>query len=111
MFGLINKLLKILTAREKFQLAILLLAIIITAFTQTLGVASVLPFITLIMRPSLVYENRWLYWIYQTFNFSSTNSFIIFVGIAIFVIIVLSNLISAFTTWLNLRFIWMNNHR
>lgn len=111
MFSLINKLLKILTTREKFQLAALLLAMIVTAFTQTLGIASVFPFITLIMQPSLIFENRWLYWIYQTFNFSSANSFIIFAGITMFFIIVLSNLISAFTTWLNFRFVWMNNHR
>ena len=111
MFSLINKLFKILTIREKFQLAALLLAMIVTAFTQTLGIASVFPFITLIMQPSLIYENRWLYWIYQTFNFSSANSFIIFAGITMFFIIVFSNLISAFTTWLNFRFVWMNNHR
>lgn len=111
MFSLIKKLVRILTVREKLQLAALLLAIIITAFTQTLGIASVLPFITLIMNPNLIFENRWLHWIYQTFNFSSVTGFIIFVGIVMFVIIVLSNLISAFTTWLNLRFVWMNNHR
>jgi len=111
MFSLINKLFKILTIREKFQLAALLLAMIVTAFTQTLGIASVFPFITLIMQPSLIFENRWLYWIYQTFNFSSANSFIIFAGITMFFIIVFSNLISAFTTWLNFRFVWMNNHR
>ncbi len=111
MFSLINKLFKILTIREKLQLAALLLAIIVTAFTQTLGIASVLPFITLIMEPNLIYENHWLYWIYLTFNFGSVNRFIIFAGITMFVIIVLSNLISALTTWLNLRFVWMNNHR
>lgn len=111
MFSLIKKLIKILTAREKFQLAILLVAIIVTAFMQTLGIASVLPFITLIIEPNLIFENRWLYWVYETLNFGSVNSFIIFVGIAMFVIIVVSNLISAFTTWLNLRFVWMNNHR
>jgi ATP-binding cassette, subfamily B, bacterial PglK len=111
MISLVKKLFKILTIREKFQLAALLLAIIMTAFMQTLGIASVLPFITLIMEPNLIFENYWLFWAYQTFNFNSVNSFIIFVGIAMFVIIVVSNLVSAFTTWLNLRFVWMNNHR
>lgn len=111
MISLVKKLFKILTIREKFQLAALLLAIIITAFMQTLGIASVLPFITLIMEPNLIFENRWLYWVYETFDFGTVNSFIIFVGIAMFAIIVVSNLVSAFTTWLNLRFVWMNNHR
>ncbi len=111
MFSLINKLLKILTIREKMQLAALLIAMIITALTQTLGIASVFPFITLIMQPNLIFENRWLYGAYQASNFSSANGFIIFTGITMFIIIVLSNLVSAFTTWLNFRFVWMNNHR
>lgn len=111
MSSLTRKLFKILTSREKLQLAALLLTIIITAFMQTLGIASVLPFIMLIMEPDVVFENRWLYWIYETLNFGSVHAFIIFVGITMFAVIVLSNLSSAFSTWLNLRFVWMNNHR
>jgi len=111
MAGTIQKLREILTRREKIQIAILLVAIIAMAFSQALGVASVLPFISLVMDPDMVFDNRYLLWVYETFNFNSVNRFIIFAGIGMFAIIIIANTISAFATWLKLRFAWMNNHR
>jgi ATP-binding cassette subfamily C protein len=81
------------------------------AFFQALGVASVLPFISLVMNSNLVFENQYLYWIYETFNFYSVKRFIVFAGILMFGLIILSNAISAFSTWMKIRFVWMNNHR
>lgn len=107
----IQKLREILTRREKLQVLVLLIAIIAMAFSQALGVASVMPFIGLVMEPNLVFENHYLNLAYETFNFTSINSFIIFVGVVMFFVILLSNAISAFATWLKLRFAWMNNHR
>jgi len=111
MKAVIGKLRAVLTRREKFQVLALLFAILAMAFSQALGIASVLPFISLVMDPGLVFDNQWLSWTYQTFNFSSVNRFIIFVGVVMFAVIVLSNAISAFATWIKLRFVWMNNHR
>jgi ATP-binding cassette, subfamily B, bacterial PglK len=111
MRGTISKLREILTRREKIQVGALLFAIIVMAFSQALGVASVLPFIALVMDPEIVFENRWLLMTYDYFNFTSLNRFIIFTGVAMFTIIVFSNGVSAFATWLKLRFAWMNNHR
>ncbi len=107
----IQKLREILTRREKLQVGILLIAIIAMAFSQAVGVASVLPFISLVMDPEMVFSNQYLFWAYDTFNFTSVNRFIIFAGVAMFTIIILANAISAFATWLKLRFAWMNNHR
>ena len=109
--GTIQKLREILTRREKLQVGILLFAIIAMAFSQAVGVASVLPFISLVMDPNMVFDNQYLNWAYETFNFVSVNRFIVFVGVAMFCIIILANTISAFATWLKLRFAWMNNHR
>ena len=108
---IIQQLREILTRREKIQVGFLLISIIAMAFSQAIGVASVLPFISLVMDQNLVFENRWLSLIYRCFNFTSVNRFIIFVGLAMFFIIVASNAISALSTWLKLRFVWMNNHR
>jgi ATP-binding cassette, subfamily B, bacterial PglK len=106
-----NKLRRILTRREKWQVLGLLAAIITMAFSQALGVASVLPFISLVMEPDMVFDNQYLYWAYEVFNFSSVKRFVIFTGLAMLVVIVLANAISAVATWLKLRFVWMNNHR
>ena len=107
----IQKLREILTQREKLQVTALLVAIIVMAFFQAVGVASVLPFIGLVIDPTMVFENRWLLWAYETFNFTSLNRFIIFAGVVMFSLIIVSNGISAFATWFKLRFAWMNNHR
>ena len=107
----IQKLREILTRREKLQVGILLFAIIAMAFSQAVGVASVLPFISLVMDPNMVFDNQYLNWVYKSFNLTSVNRFIVFVGVAMFCIIILANTISAFATWLKLRFAWMNNHR
>ena len=111
MTGTIQKLREILTRREKMQVGALLIAIIAMAFFQAVGVASVMPFIGLVMDPNMVFENRWLYMVYDFFEFTSINRFVIFSGVVMFLLIVLSNAISAFATWLKLRFAWMNNHR
>lgn len=107
----IQKLRQIFTRREKLQILVLLVAILVMSFTQALGIASVLPFIGLVMEPNLVFENNWLFMVYETLNFTSVSRFIIFTGIVMFTLIVISNAVSAVATWMNLHFVWMNNHR
>lgn len=111
MITTLKKLNQILTRREKFQLMLLFVVIVIMAFSQVLGIASVMPFIALVMDPNLVYKNEWLSRVYHVFNFTNEQSFVIAAGIAMFVVIVFSNAISALATWMKLRFAWQNNHR
>ena len=111
MLNTVQKLRAILTPREKMQLGLLLIAIIAMAFSQALGVASVMPFIGLVMEPNLVFENQYLNLAYETLNFTSVSLFIVFVGVVMFLLVFLSNFISALATWFKLRFAWMNNHR
>jgi ATP-binding cassette, subfamily B, bacterial PglK len=111
MFETLSKLRQILTRREMLHLGILLIAIIIMAFAQALWVVSVFPFISLVIDPQIVFDNRWLFWVYETLNFTSVNRFLVFSGVIMFLIIIFSNCVSAFATWLKMRFVWMNNHR
>lgn len=111
MLSSFKKLRRILTQREQYKLIILFLAIILMAFTQALGVASIMPFISLVMEPNLVYENDWFNKAYNTFSFESVQKFTIVVGLVMLFIILTSNAISALATWMKIRFAWMNNHR
>ena len=106
-----KKLRQILTRREQLQLVVLLAMILMMAFTQALGVASVMPFIALVMEPTQVYENEWLLRVYNLFEFQDEHSFIIGAGIAMLLIVVFSNMLSALTTWAKIKFAWQNNHR
>ena len=111
MLETVHKLKQILTPREQIKAYALLVAIVAMAFTQAVGVASVMPFIGLVMDPEMVFDNRYLLWAYETFGFESTHNFIIFAGVVMFAIVVTANAISAVATWIKLRFAWMNNHR
>jgi ATP-binding cassette, subfamily B, bacterial PglK len=111
MLSNLRKLKQILTRREQLLFLFLLCAITAMAFTQALGVASVMPFLGLILDSSIIYDNKWLIFIYDALNFKSSKSFIYFTGIMIFGIIVLANAISAFTTWMKIRISLMNHHR
>jgi len=111
MLDRIRKLKQILTKREMLNLGILLVSILITAVLQAAGTFSVLPFIRLVMDSSIAFENKWLYMVYDVLNFPDVQSYIIFIGVVMFLILLSSNGLSAFTTWLKIRFVWMNNHR
>ena len=111
MFQDLKKLKQILTRREQLKFFVLLCAITAMAFMQALGVASVMPFIGLVMEPSIVFENGWLFLVYSSLGFNSVHAFTIFSGLFLFTIIVLANLISAFATWIKIRLSLMNNHR
>ncbi len=106
----LKKIYEILTPRERKQAALVFVASLVTAFAQAFGVASIFPFINAVMNPNIVEQNKWLSLIYQKLNFTGINSFIFFLGITVFLIVILSSVISAITTWGKARFTLGKNH-
>ncbi|ADQ13537.1 ABC transporter ATP-binding protein [Halanaerobium hydrogeniformans] len=107
----LKKLWDLFNKRERLQIFGLLIAILAMALAQVVGVASVMPFMDLVMNPEMIEESRVLNTLYNYFNFESINRFTIFIGAAMFFVIVLSNAISTFAIWLKMKFVWKNNHR
>jgi len=110
LINLIKKIKIIIEPQEKWQLLVLFVSILLMALFQTLGVVSILPFMSVIMQPEIIESNRWLNWLYNSLSFTSVNSFIIFIGILMLLIIIIGNLTSALATWLKVRFAWRKNH-
>jgi len=108
--NLIKKIKIIIEPQEKWQLLVLFVSILLMALFQTLGVASILPFMSVVIQPEIIESNRWLNWLYNSLGFTNVNSFIIFIGILMLLIIVIGNLTSALATWLKVRFAWRKNH-
>jgi len=108
--NLIKKIRIIITPQEKWPLLVLITSILLAALFQTLGVVSILPFMSIVMRPEIIESNRWLSWLYNSLDFTSVNSFIIFIGTLMLLIIIIGNLTSALATWLKVRFVWRKNH-
>lgn len=105
-----NKILSILTRKEKRQLFLLLILMFSMALFQALGVASVLPFISLVMNPEMITQNGYLNAFYQFFHFDSPNSFIIVAGLIMLFLILFGNFISALATYAKFKFVWNNNN-
>lgn len=107
----IKKLWALFNKKEKVETFGLFITILIMALTQVIGIASIMPFMDLVMNPDVIDQNQILNTLYNYFNFNSVNSFTIFIGICMFLLIILSNAISTFAVWLKMRFVWGNNHR
>ena len=76
----------------------LVLLFCISAVLQVAGVASLAPFIALLSSKSLLQTNGFLAWLYTYTGASSENGFLILVALAIIAVIVLTNVVSAWTT-------------
>jgi ABC-type multidrug transport system fused ATPase/permease subunit len=100
-----------LCRREKWRLIGLSSAMLVTAFLETLGVASILPFMRLVADPTVINNPGLLNRIYSELDFDSTEQYTLFLGGSLLALIIISNGFSAFTTWLMFRVAWDQNHR
>jgi ABC-type multidrug transport system fused ATPase/permease subunit len=105
-----QEVLALFTRRERAQLAGLLGAIVVMAFLETAGIASVMPFLALVGNPEMITDNAWMQKVYTLLNFQSTSGFMLFVGVVVLLAMLASNTFSAFTNWLMLRLVWDNHH-
>jgi ABC-type bacteriocin/lantibiotic exporter with double-glycine peptidase domain len=94
----LKMILDLLNRREKRQLIFVLFALLVMGFIELIGVGSISPFISVVSNPSVIHTNAYLNTIYNYFDFSSDNSFIIAFGVAVIGIIAFSNLCLALVT-------------
>lgn len=106
-----KKLWSLFNSKEKIKVILLFISVLSMALAQVIGIASILPFMELVMNQDIIKSNVILNYFYNIFNFQSTRSFTIFIGVIMFFIILSSNLISTFATWYKFRFVWENNNR
>lgn len=110
-FEFISKLNDLFDHKERLEFFGVLLVSIIMAFFQAIGVASILPFINIIMNPDIIQTNYWLNLSYNYLNFSSAASFLIFSGFIVLGLLIVGNSVSALAIWLRIRFVWKKNHK
>lgn len=77
--------------REKFQLILLLFAIVFTTILELVGVVAIMPFINVVMDPGVIERTAYLKWLYSAFHFSNMNIFIAFLGILLILIYMIKN--------------------
>jgi len=107
---MIKKVFGLLTKREINRLYLLFVVMVISAIIEVVGIASIMPFLALITEPDLIRENDILNKVYTMLNFESTNRFLVFTGIVVLVILIVSNFLVFLTNWGLARFSWMRSH-
>jgi ABC-type multidrug transport system fused ATPase/permease subunit len=108
--GTLRKVLELLTPEERRRLWLVFAGVLAAALLETAGVASILPFLTVVTNPKAVQDNDLLHWLFTTLGFSSVNWFLVFLGFLALGALILSNAVRALVTWGMLRFSWMRNH-
>ena len=105
--SLIKKIYSILSPDEKKRGVIVLFMILIMAFLDMLGVASIMPFMAVVSNPEVVDSNLILnsaYNLSQQFGVESIDDFMFLLGIAVFLILVFTLSFKALTVYLETRF-------
>ena len=103
-----KKLLFILSKEERKRGAFLFILILIMAFIDMLGIASIMPFIALLTNPEIINTNEILNFAYQkgsAFGINSEQDFLIFVGIIVFCLLIASIAIKALTSYFQSKYI------
>ena len=113
MIIIIKKLLYLLSSHEKKRAILLMSMIIIMALVDTIGVASILPFIAVLVNPDLVETNIILYNLFQIFGLvgvETIREFLFALGIAVFILLIFSLIFKSLIIYAQSRFIEMRQY-
>jgi ATP-binding cassette, subfamily B, bacterial PglK len=104
--SLINKSSALLTLSEKTRLLALLCGLLLVGLVHVVGIGSIVPLLGLLSDPDANQSLDIIEFLRNYYDFASTESVIIFLAFVSFAAIVISNVLSAFTSWYMFRFVW-----
>jgi len=99
MFKKIIKLFNLLTPAQRKQFYFLQILIILMSFAEIIGIASIIPFMSLVGDINQIEQNSTLALLYKLSGVNSETDFLIIVGVGALCILLISSLISMFTIW------------
>lgn len=106
----LHKIWQIITPNERKKSIVMMVLVVLMAFAETLGVVSIMPFLSVLARPDIIQENEYLLWVYQYFKFSSYTEFITVLGISSIVLVIGSSAFKTITLHLLNRFTFLLRH-
>ena len=107
MFKTYGMLLEMFTPRERRLFMVLLVVIVFSAVIETVGVATILPFLAILSDPEIIRSNAWLAWGYETFGFTTDQDYLVFIGLAVFGVVVLGLVVKTLALYAMMRFSFM----
>lgn len=108
-----KKLFKILTPRERKQAFFLIVLMMIMGFLDTIGVASIMPFMAVLGNPEVVESNSLLnkaFAIVYNLGIQSVDQFLFFLGVLVFLLLLVSLSFKTLVTYSQVRFTQMREY-
>ena len=105
-----KKLWSLLSKSERKETLVLLAMILVMSLLDVAGIASILPFITILGSPELVETNPVLSWTYNYFGFTANSEFFFYLGGLVFVTLIVSLAWKTATQYKLLSFVFMREH-
>lgn len=110
MLELFKKIWILLSLHERKRAILLLLLMIAMALLEVLGISSIMPFLAVLGNPEVIHTNQYLSYLYVYLDFSSTRSFLIFLGFTAIGVLFFSAAIKTLSSYASLRFSNMRRH-
>ena len=108
---LLKKAWSIFDKRQKRNIFWLLIAIFIGTALETVGVAAIVPFITAIMNPEKLLENKLLSVAYDILGLQNTTQLIILLAVGLMLVYIAKNAYLCFMYHLQFKFVYGNQKR
>ncbi len=108
-----KKILFLFSIQERKYAAFILTMILVMAFLDMVGVASIMPFIAVLTNPEIISTNFFLKKLFETlkiFGVDNNQEFLFVLGILVFIILVVSIVFKATTTYVQVKFSEMCNY-
>lgn len=99
MLNVIRQLFSLLSARQVRQFYVLQVLVVVMAFTELLGIASIAPFMALVGDISILEKSNVFAELYQMSGLTNPMDFVFYTGLLVLVALTVSTLVSMFTIW------------
>lgn len=99
MLSIIKQIFSLLSNEQRKKFYILQILVILMAFTELLGIASIAPFMALVGDMSLLEEDGIYSKLYQMSGINDPLDFLFLTGISVLVALTISTIVSMLTTW------------
>ena len=111
--NIVKKLLFFLSSQERNQLPWLMFMITLMALLDMIGIASIMPFVTVLTNPELIETNIFLNTMFQfsrNLGVETDQQFLFILGLLALILLVASIIFKGFTTYIISRFIYMREY-
>lgn len=108
---MLKKINYVLDKRQKINLCILLVIILISAFVELLGVSAILPIVNIALDPSYIEKEWYLTMLMEWLRFTDPKQMLVFLAFVLIAIYVVKNLYITLVYYLQYRFVFNNQKR